>query len=112
MATYKISHTSGNTDVSFEMPVRGVTYAFVVRRNAREQKWYMDILTGDDRTPVRLGIKLVANFPLLNSLWSETRPNAEFDVLDSQSKGQDPESDTDLGSRMDIFFSEFTKDFP
>jgi hypothetical protein len=67
----------------FKVELDGVLYELAFQHNDREKHWYMDLRTGDGN-PIRSGIKLVANFPLLRMLSTLNRPAGELLVLNTQ----------------------------
>ena len=67
----------------FKVELDGVLYRFAFQHNDRERRWYMDLKTGDG-APIRSGIKLVANFPLLRMLSAVNRPPGEILVLNTR----------------------------
>lgn len=59
------------------VPLEGTTYAFSFRYNSREQVYYLQIATLDGTVQVG-GIKLVSNWPLLQSCNNPNAPPGEL----------------------------------
>lgn len=71
LATYVFS-------VELELIVFGLRFQF----NERDQSWFFDILTAEG-DPIRQGIKVVTNFPLLSRIARIDRPPGELLAIDT-----------------------------
>lgn len=83
---------------SFETILDGITFELTVRWNDRDGAWYLHLLdvTG---APVAMGLKLVANWPLLRLVPQDgRRPPGELYLFDTQGTGPAP-TRTELGDR-------------
>jgi hypothetical protein len=68
----------------------GRDYVLRFAWNEREERWYLSFLTGSEE-PILMGIKLIANWPLLDSYRFDTRlPAGEIYCVDWTSDGTPP----------------------
>lgn len=68
----------------------GVEYVLELRWSMRERAWYLDLRDLNGR-PLVLGIKLVANWPLLATFRTvEGLPRGELVVVDTRTPPRDP----------------------
>lgn len=79
----------------FRVELESVLYELAFQHNDRERRWYMDLRSGDG-IPIRSGIKVVANFPLLRMLSGLNRPPGE--IIAVNTKNDDDPDLADLGS--------------
>jgi len=72
--------------------------------NEREGSWYLSILSeeGDD---LIMGIKIVADWPLLRRQQREDTPPGELIALDTTGEGLDP-GFADLGGRVILLYGD------
>lgn len=84
-------------DYSERVVLDGSEFLLRLFWNQREAKWYLSIYDSSE-APIALGIKVVANRPLLSSVLSPNRPPGEIfaTVLDN---GPDP-GFAELGGRV------------
>lgn len=87
----------------FKVELEGVVYKLSFQFNDREKHWYLDIDAADGQ-PIRTGIKLIANFPLLRTLIKQSRMPGELILVNSQSDA-DPDLQ-DLGSKSLLAYIE------
>lgn len=81
MATLLIP-TSSDPYYSQKVKLDGRDFVFRFSYNEREARWYLGILD-DEETPLRLGLKLVANWELLQHYRADPRmPPGELWVMD------------------------------
>jgi hypothetical protein len=75
----------------------GREYVLALRWSMREERWYLDLASANG-TPLALGIKVVANYPLLASRrFSDALPPGELLANDQRSTPADPGL-TELGA--------------
>lgn len=86
MAVFRIPTSPGEPHYRQETELDGAVYQFTFDWNAREGAWYVSLadVTG---TPIRSGIRLVPNWPLLRRLRHPNRPPGELIVLDPRGVG-------------------------
>lgn len=70
----------------------------------RSRRWYLDLETTDG-TPIRRGIKVVADRPLTERLTMDDRPPGELWCVDRSGGGVDPDI-RDLGDRCLLLYVE------
>jgi len=80
----------------------GVPFELEFRWNERDGAWYMSI-ADTDGNPLRSGIRLAVDSPLLHSLVSDTRPNGELYAIDIEDSGEEAGFD-DLGQRVVLYY--------
>ena len=73
----------------YTVSLDGVNYQLVFKYNGREDFWYFDILDTEDN-PIRSGIKVVSNWPLLRLMKNEPRPPGELMGIDTRDIALDP----------------------
>lgn len=80
----------------------GTQYQLEFLFNERDNAWYLSILSeeGDD---IAMGLKLVADWPLLRRTQREDAPPGELIALDTTGDGIDPGFD-ELGGRVVLFY--------
>ena len=83
----------------------GQTYTLEFRWNAREEFWYMNLLTADE-DPIAMGIKLVSDWSLLRRVTDPRKPPGALMAIDTTTSGVDAGFD-ELGTRvMLLYFDE------
>jgi len=70
----------------------GVDYQLQFLYNSREDSWYMDITDIEDN-PIRSGVKIVINWPLLKTLMGKPRPAGELVCVNATQGALDPTLD-------------------
>ncbi len=90
----------------------GATYTLIILWNERYQAWYLQVFDAEGVTPLRNGIKLVADYQLVK--WTVSRtPTGFFYCIDTATpvgRGEDPGFD-DLGTRHQLHYFPLS-DFP
>jgi len=91
MSLLTIPTSNASTDGNFYMVITldGAEYQLYFKYNAREDFWYLDV-NDTDGNPIRLGMKLVVNFPVMRTCQLQTRPPGEIIVLDTIEPVEDP----------------------
>lgn len=85
----------------FKVKLDGVLFQVAFQHNDREDRWYLDLRTADG-VPIRSGIKLVSNFPLLRLVAQPSRPRGELVVINTQS--DDNPALRDLGDLIELAY--------
>lgn len=70
----------------------GVNYQYQFIENSREDFWYLNILDTEDN-PIRTGIKIVSNWPLIRLMRNTPRPPGEVITIDTRAIADDPSID-------------------
>ncbi len=89
-----------------QVTLEGVTYSLAFdwsEIEGVENSWHMDLLT-EGGTPIRYGIKLVTDFPLLRHVSHEDYPPGEMILVDMQGDAE-PEFEG-FGSRWLLMYIE------
>lgn len=71
--------------------------------NDREQRWYLSISTVDE-TPLAMGIKVIANWPLLRKFTDDRLPPGVLMAADLSPEGGEPPGFSDLGRRVKLHY--------
>ena len=96
MATLRIPTTPDVAYSQQKTRLDGRDYILRFAYNERTERWYLSILD-DQEEPLVMGIKLVANWPLLRSYqWDERVPPGELMVM-SLTTDETPPTFEDLG---------------
>jgi hypothetical protein len=105
MTLYKIP-ISGAADGPFYFTVDlgGTNYQLKFQFNERDSAWYMDILDTAGN-PMRSGIKVVVNFPLLTRWRDDLRPPGELAGIDLTADPIDPTMER-LGEDCVLYYNE------
>lgn len=80
-------------------------YLLDVRWNARDEAWYLDVLS-EDETVIRSGIKVVLGVLLGGRVVDPAFPPGVFIAVDQTNQGAEPGFD-DLGDRVQIHYYSF-----
>jgi hypothetical protein len=90
---------------AFSIELEAVVYRFRFQFNERDQSWFFDLLT-EDGVPIRQGLKVVTNFPLLLRIASDQAPPGQLYAIDTT--GEDLRAGLeDLGDQVQlVYFSE------
>ena len=80
----------------------GQTYTLEFRWNAREESWYLNILTDTEET-VAMGIKLVVDWSLIRRVTDVKAPPGVLMAVDTTGSGVDPAFD-ELGTRVVLLY--------
>ena len=67
---------------TFSVEIELIVFLFRFQFNERDQSWFFDILTADG-DPIRQGVKVVTNFPLLARIARLDRPPGEIVAVDT-----------------------------
>ena len=105
MATILIPTAQDDTaNYEQQVDLDGTTYKLVFEFNVRDGFWYLDILTPTD-TPIRHGIKIVSDFPLLRLITGADRPPGEAVAADPSNSGVEAGLN-DLGGAVQLVYIE------
>jgi len=88
----------------FSADLDGVDYLLDFQFNSRESLWYVDI-SDLEGNPIRTGIKVVSNFPIMRLCKAAVRPAGELMFLDTTDEPIDPGLE-DLGIRAICAYEE------
>ncbi len=77
----------------FTVALDGQLFRLDLLFNSREGFWYMDI-SDQNGDPVRMGVKLVVNWPLIGPRVGTNRPLGELMVIDTRGDIEDPTWDS------------------
>lgn len=86
----------------FSTVLDGTTYGVEVYWNAREEAWYLDLLTDED-VPIRTGVKVVLGSALGRRSVSPLFPRGVLLAVDLSGEERDAAFD-DLGTRVVVYF--------
>jgi hypothetical protein len=98
------------SDVFFydlQVNLEDVTYTLQFRWNVRLGAWFMSIFDEQGTTPILVGLRLVADWPL-GAYNTGRNPPGVFVAHDTSSQGIDPGVD-DLGSRVQLVYFSSTE---
>lgn len=106
MATFTIPipDAATVTHQAFTVDLSGRDFAIDLRYNEREGFWYLSI-ADPSGTPIRHGLKIVVNHPLLFRCQLLERPSGELIAIDSRPEPEDPTLET-LGQEAPIAYQE------
>jgi hypothetical protein len=89
----------------FSVELTSVVYLIRLVWNRRDQRWYLDLLSAEGE-PIRHGLKVVTNFPLLRQLIQQDRPEGwllAINALDDNDPGLE-----DLGAQVKLTYVDGT----
>lgn len=89
---------------TFSIELELIVFRFRFQFNTRDQSWFFDILT-DEGDPIRQGIKVVTNFPLLSRIARADRPPGELVAIDTT--GEDRRAGLDelgVGQQVELIY--------
>ncbi len=66
----------------FSIELELIVFGFRFQFNERDQSWFFDVLTAEG-VPIRQGLKVVTNFPLLSRIARLDRPPGELFAVDT-----------------------------
>ncbi len=90
------------THYTIQVTLDGATYTLEFRYSGREDCYYLSVMTEDD-SPLMMGCKVVANYPLANRITDPRKwPGALF-ALDTSGAHKDP-AYQDLGDRVQLIY--------
>ena len=92
-------------DYSTEYQLSGAVYRFRFYWNGREDRWYFDLSDTDDN-PIRMGVKIVANWDSLKVCVHENRPPGVLSFVDLSDPGADAPGFVDLGRRVRLSYDD------
>jgi len=81
----------------------GIEYLFQFAWNDREQRWYVSISDINDN-PLAMGLKIVANVPLLRRFTNPSLPQGDLIACDLSNQFGEPPLYTELGVRVRMFY--------
>lgn len=67
----------------------GVSYVLTLEWSQREARWYLSLADGE-ASPIAVGIKVVAGWPLLRKVTDARRPTGDLYALDTAGLGAPP----------------------
>lgn len=86
------------------MVIEGITYIFGFRYSVRADRWYLDIYDSE-RNGLQLGVKIVANWPLLRDV-GDDMPSGQLLCIRKDDSDRDPNR-YELGEQaVLLYFSE------
>ena len=89
----------------FSVELQLIVFGFRFQFNDRDQSWFFDILTAEG-DPIRQGVKVVTNFPLLSRIARLDRPPGDIFAIDLT--GEDRRAELgELGPEQQIQFIYF-----
>lgn len=103
MATLTLGSSTSDRAFNFQAKINGVVFDFTLTWNERDAHWYLD-LNDADGAPIRSGVKVVVDWPLLKGCVDARRPVGDVVALDTDGAG-DPLI-TDLGGRVLFLYNE------
>jgi len=66
---------------TFSVELESIVFLFRFQFNNRDQSWFFDVLTAEGE-PIRQGVKVVTNFPLLSRIAQLERPPGDIFAID------------------------------
>jgi hypothetical protein len=96
-----------NTDLAtyvFSVELEAIVFGFRFQFNERDQSWFFDVLTAEG-VPIRQGLKVVTNFPLLSRVARIDRPPGELYAFDTT--GQDKRAglgELGIGQQVELVY--------
>lgn len=97
-----ISDAADKVAFYFLVELDGTDYQCSFRWNSREGFWYMSLFDLDGN-PIRTGLKVVANWPLIRLDRTGNRPPGEIVFVDAGEVPADPGLE-DLGERVGMVY--------
>lgn len=89
---------------TMSVELESIVFGFRFQFNNRDQSWFFDLLDSE-ALPIRQGIKVVTNFPLLRLIAREDRPPGELYAIDTT--GADRRAGLeDLGDELSFVYFE------
>ena len=104
MAVLIVPRDGDVANFEFLIELEGVVFRLKFKFNQRESVWYFDIFD-EFQNPLRTSIKIVANYPLLTRLRTQSRPAGDFFAVDSRTFPAPPTLD-ELGSTVLLTYLE------
>lgn len=92
---------------SIQVNLEDVTYTLQFRWNVRCKSWFMNIFDEQEITPILVGLRLVADWPLAKNNTGRQPPGLFF-LSDTTGQGQDPAFE-DLGARHQLLYFSSTE---
>lgn len=81
----------------------GIEYLIKFDWNDRENRWYMGLFTVTGE-PLAVGIKVLANWPLLRRFTGENMPPGVLIAADLSSQNGEPPTYAELGTRVKLLY--------
>ena len=105
MSTLRLPAAPEGTGVYvYRVTLEQSVYELRLVHNAREDRWYLDIRDAEG-SPIRLGLKLISQWPVTARIADSRRPPGEILVLDTT--GQDYDGGlNDLLERLAFVYEE------
>lgn len=88
----------------FELTLDGRRYLLRFRWMERQASWYMSVYTVAG-TPIRTGVRVVVNFPLLSRSGSALLPDGILLGVDVSQAGAEIVAQSELGDRVQLVFT-------
>lgn len=104
MAVLIVPRDGALANYEFLIELQGVVFRLIFKFNQREDVWYFDLLD-ELQNPLRSGIKIVVNYPLLARLRNLSRPSGDFLADDARSNLRPPDLD-ELGTTVPLTYIE------
>lgn len=104
MALLKIPTRSDLPAFSQKIELDGTVFTLKMRYNERYERWILDILTQEE-TPIRVGIVMLTNIPLLFQYSEALLPPGEFICLHKDGISDNAKRD-DLGDTVNLYYDE------
>ena len=89
----------------FSVELQLIVFGFRFQFNERDQSWFFDVLTAEG-DPIRQGVKVVTNFPLLSRIARLDRPPGDIFAIDLTGEDLRPGLG-ELGSEQQVQFIYF-----
>lgn len=102
MATWIIPTLADTEFYTERVELDGVVFALTFAWNTREEKWYLSIADADG-VALASGIKIVADWPLFQSVSNTDMPKGMMIANDTSGAGLDPGLD-ELGGRVLLMY--------
>jgi len=84
--------------------LEGKDYVFKLDWSLREERYYLSIFDLDD-TPIKVGIKVVPNWPLLRRHRTALLPPGELFAFDlAETEAPEPPTLEDFGTRVELYY--------
>ncbi len=104
MAVLIVPRDGDVANFEFLIELEGVVFRLKFKFNQREDVWYFDLLD-ELQNPLREGIKIVVNYPVLIRLRTQSRPAGDFFASDPRTFPAPPTLD-ELGSTVLLTYLE------
>lgn len=79
--TFILPADTTQTNYEFEAELDGISFRFRLKFNSRDETWVMSLHDAAD-APLRSGVRVVSDWPLLKTLQNEGRPEGQVITVD------------------------------